>query len=68
MIKEFIIYNEIKIDLNFQENSNNDIIINKFTHKLIIEGIPEHGLLLFIPFEYKNKFTLENIKEKLFIL
>ena len=35
-------------------------------YNLKIEGIKEFGLLLLIPFEYKDKFNLEDIRKKLF--
>ena len=60
-------YEHLIIELNKIEDSDN---INKenFTHKLIIKGMPEYGLLLLIPFNYKHKFILNHIREKLFIL
>ena len=50
----------IKIDIE-----STDI---QFRYKIIIEGLDEYGFLLFIPDEYKDKFTLENIRIKLFLL
>ena len=38
------------------------------SYKMSIEEFDEYGLLLFIPDEYKNKFSLENIRMKLFLL
>ena len=63
MVKE---YENLKIELSKIEESDNINNIN-FTHKLIIKGIPEYGLLLFIPLTYKHKFSLNHIREKLFI-
>ena len=52
-------------------NSNKNLIykMNKksgFKHILKIEGIRDFGLLLLIPFEYKEIFSLEDIRNKLF--
>ena len=54
-------FSELKINL-IKNNDDDDNL------QIKIEGLHEFGLLLFIPDEYKNKFGLENIRSKLFIL
>ena len=67
--KEEIKYNDNIIILNIIENSTKEISSEKSnSYKLIIEGIKEFGFLLLIPSEYKEKFSLEDIRKNIFLL
>ena len=53
-------FSRLKINLSQNKNISD--------YEIEIDGLEEFGLLLFIPDEYKDKFTLEDIRIKLFIL
>ena len=63
---------EININnINKKNNSSKNLINVKnkkpgFKHILKIDGLKDFGLLLLIPFEYKEAFSLEDIRDKLF--
>ena len=61
---------QIKKEISPNKRINN--ILDKedstLTQELKIEGFRDFGLLLLIPYEYKEQFSLEDIRKKLFLL
>ena len=68
IFKKFHKSSEINIykEISSRSLSNSKKQKSSFKHILEIEGIRDFGLLLLIPFEYKEIFSLEDIKKKLF--
>ena len=62
-------YRNYIININILENkASENTNENLHSYKLIIEGIKEFGLLLLIPYEYKEIFSIESIRKNLFSL
>ena len=65
-------YLDNNLIVNIIENASNNASSQKInppnSYNISIEGIKEFGFLLLIPSEYKEKFSLEDIRKKLFSL
>ena len=58
--------NHLKLNKNLIFEKMNKLKLSLNSFNLKIEGINEFGLLLLIPFDYKENFNLEDIRKKLF--